>query len=87
MNKSELAAAVAAKSGLSSADAAKAVNAIIETITEEVTAGNKVSVQGFGTFSLKERAARTVKSPKTGEVIQVPAKKVGKFAPGSALKF
>ena len=87
MNKSELAAAVAAKAGLSNADAVKAVSAVIDTITAEVAAGNKVTVQGFGSFSLKERAARTAKNPKTGEVIQVAAKKVGKFSAGSAFKF
>jgi DNA-binding protein HU-beta len=87
MNKSELAAAVSSVTGLSKADAGRAVDAVIDTITAEVAAGNKVAVQGFGTFALKERAARTAKNPKTGEVIQVAAKKVGKFTPGSNLKF
>lgn len=87
MNKSELAAAVAAKTGLTAAKAAEVVNALVDTITSEVAGGGKVALQGFGTFSLKERAARTAKNPKTGAVIQVEAKKVGKFTAGASLKF
>lgn len=87
MNKSELSAAIAAKTGLTGVKAAEVVNAVILTITEEIEAGNKVSIQGFGAFSLRERAARVSKNPKTGADIQVPAKKVGKFTPGSGLKF
>lgn len=86
MNKSELAAAVAAKTELSSAKAAEAVAAVIDIITAEVLGGNKVALQGFGTFVLKERAARTAKNPNTGETIQVAAKKVAKFTPGSGLQ-
>ena len=86
-NKSELAAAVATRTGSSTSDAVKAVNAVIDAITDEVTSGGKVSLQGFGTFSLRDRAARTAKNPKTGETVQIAAKKVGKFTPGSNLKF
>jgi len=87
MNKSELAAALATTTGLSHAKAYEAVNAILDTITSEVAGGGKVALQGFGTFSLKDRAARIAKNPKTGEIIQVAAKKVGKFSAGSAFKF
>lgn len=87
MNKSELAAALAAKTGLTAAKSAEVVSALVDTITSEVAGGGKVAIQGFGTFSLKERAARTAKNPKTGEAIQVAAKKVGKFTAGASFKF
>lgn len=87
MNKSELAAALAAKTGLTAAKSAEVVSALVDTITSEVAGGGKVAIQGFGTFSLKERAARTAKNPKTGAVIQVAAKKVGKFTAGASFKF
>jgi DNA-binding protein HU-beta len=86
MTKSELVAAVAAKTELSSAKTAEVVNAIVEAIIAEVKGGGKVSIQGFGTFSQKERAARTAKNPNTGATIQVAAKKVAKFSPGSGFQ-
>lgn len=86
MNKSELAAAVAAKTELSSAKAAEVVAAVLDTIVAEVKGGGKVAIQGFGTFVQKERAARTAKNPNTGETIQVAAKKVAKFTPGSGFQ-
>jgi len=87
MNKSELASAVAEKTGLTAVKSAEVINAVIETITAEMVGGNKVTLQGFGAFVLKERAARTSRNPKTGEAVQVPAKKVAKFTPGTGLKF
>lgn len=87
MNKSELAAALAAKTGLTAAKSAEVVNSLVDIITAEVSGGGKVALQGFGTFSLKERAARTAKNPNTGEAIQVAAKKVGKFTAGASFKF
>lgn len=86
MNKSELAAAVAAKTELPAAKAAEVVTAVVDTIIAEVLGGGKVSIQGFGTFVQKERAARTAKNPNTGETIQVAAKKVAKFTPGSGFQ-
>jgi DNA-binding protein HU-beta len=86
MNKTELIAVIAAKTGLTTTKSAEVVNAVIETITTEVTGGGKVVFQGFGSFSLKERAARTAKNPQTGETIQVAAKKVAKFTPGSGFQ-
>ncbi len=85
MNKSELAAAIATKTGLSNSQAVEAVSAFAEIITGEMEAGNKVSVQGFGAFSSKVRAARTARNPKTGGTVDVPAKRVVKFTPGSGL--
>jgi DNA-binding protein HU-beta len=81
MNKSELAAAIATKTGLSNSQAVEAVSAFAEIITGEMEAGNKVSVQGFGAFSSKVRAARTARNPKTGGTVDVPAKRVVKFPP------
>jgi len=86
MNKTELAAAVAARTELPSNKAAEVIAAVIDTITAEVLGGGKVTIQGFGTFVLKERAARTAKNPNTGATIQVAAKKVAKFTPGSGFQ-
>lgn len=90
MNKSEFIDAVASKSGLSKADAAKAVAAIFDieggVITDTVLSGEKVTVTGFGTFALKERAARQGFNPVTKERISIPASKSMKFGAGVALK-
>ncbi|MBO7341295.1 MAG: HU family DNA-binding protein [Clostridia bacterium] len=86
MNKAELIQAVAAKSGLSKKDAEAAVAAVIESVTDALKAGDKVSLVGFGTFAVKARAARTGKNPQTGEEIQIAACKVPAFAAGKALK-
>lgn len=86
MNKSELIDAVAERSGLTKADTTKAVNAWIETLTEAMQRGDDVVLVGFGTFSVKERAARAGRNPKTGEVLHIPASKSPAFKPGKALK-
>lgn len=85
MNKTDLINAIAAESGLSKADAAKAWNAATAAIANAVKAGDKVALVGFGTFAASERPARQGKNPRTGETIEIPAKTVVKFKPGSDL--
>jgi len=75
MNKSELISAIAEKSGLSKVDAKKALEATLETISDEVKAGGKVVLVGFGTFSVSERSARKGINPRTKKPINIPAKK------------
>ena len=86
MNKAELIQAVAAKSGLTKKDAEAAVAAAIDSITEALKAGDKVSLVGFGNFVVKARAARIGKNPQTGEAIEIAACKVPAFVAGKALK-
>ncbi|MCM1115163.1 MAG: HU family DNA-binding protein [Clostridium sp.] len=86
MNKTELAAAVAAKANLSKKDAEAAVAAVFDSVKEALADGDKVALIGFGTFSVKERAARTGLNPRTKETITIPAAKVPAFKAGSALK-
>ena len=86
MNKTELIAALAAKTELSKKDAEKALNAVVETITEALKAGDKVALVGFGTFEAKERPARVARNPRTGEEIKVEASKNPAFKAGKALK-
>ncbi len=85
MNKSELINAMAAESGLSKVDSKKALDAFINAVGKAMKAGEKVSLVGFGTFSVSERAARTGINPSTKETIEIPAKKVVKFKPGTEL--
>ena len=86
MNKTELVAAVAAKADLSKKDADAAVAAVFDAIKEALADGDKVALVGFGTFAVKERAARTGLNPRTKETITIPAAKVPSFKAGSALK-
>ncbi len=86
MNKTDLIAKVTKDAGLTKAQAAKAVNAVIDGITEALKKGDKVILVGFGTFKVVSRKARTARNPKTGKEIKVPAKKAPKFIPGKALK-
>lgn len=86
MNKTELVAAVAAKTELSKKDAELALNAFIETVQEAVKADDKVQLVGFGTFEARERSAREGKNPQTGEKIQIAACKVPAFKAGKAFK-
>ena len=81
MNKTELIAAVAEKSGMAKVDAKKAVDAAIEALAGAMAAGDRVAIPGLGTFNVSERAARTGKNPRTGEQITIAAKKVVKFKP------
>ena len=86
MNKTELVAAVAEKTGLSKKDSEKAVNAAFETITASLVEGKKVQLVGFGAFEVKERNARVGRNPKTKEQIEIPASRVAVFKTGKALK-
>ena len=86
MNKTELIAEVAAKTGLAKKDAEKAVNAALDTVTEALAKGDKVQLVGFGGFELKHREARMGRNPKTKESIEIPASKVPVFKAGKALK-
>lgn len=86
MNKAELIAAVAEKAGISKKDSEKAVNAAFDSITEALAAGEKVQLVGFGSFEVKERAARIGRNPKTKEEIEIPASSVASFKAGKALK-
>lgn len=86
MNKTELVDAVAADAELSKADAAKAVDAVLNSVTGALKQGDKVSLVGFGVFSVRERAARQGRNPKTGQSITIPAGKTPGFKAGKALK-
>lgn len=86
MNKTELVAAVAEKTGMSKKDSEKAVNAAFDSITEALVAGEKVQLVGFGAFEVKERNARVGRNPKTKETIEIPASVVPVFKAGKALK-
>lgn len=86
MNKSEFIQAMAEKSGLSVKDATAALNATLETIQESLRKGEPVSFVGFGTFEVKERAARTGRNPQTKQPVEIPASKVPSFKAGKSLK-
>ena len=86
MNKADLVAAVAEKTGISKKDSEKAVNAAFDAITVALVAGDKVQLVGFGAFETKERSARVGRNPKTKEEIQIPASRVPAFKAGKALK-
>ena len=86
MNKTELINAVAAKAEISKKDAEKALAAVLGSIEDALKAGDKVQLIGFGTFEVKERAARTGHNPKTGESIEIAAAKGPSFKAGAALK-
>ena len=85
MNKSELISSMAEKSGLTKADAGKALDAMIASVTEGLTNGDRIALVGFGSWTVEQRNARTGRNPRTGEEIQIPAKKVVKFKPGAGL--
>lgn len=86
MNRVELVAAMAEKSGISKKDAEKALNAFMDTVKEELQAGKKVQLVGFGTFEVTTRAARESRNPQTGAKMQLPATKTPKFKAGKPLK-
>lgn len=86
MTKAELISAVAEKSELTKKDSDKAVTAVIEAITEALVNGDKVSLVGFGTFEVKNRAARKGINPRTKEPMPIPASKLPAFKAGKALK-
>ena len=86
MNKAELIAAVAEKTGLSKKDTEAVVSASLEVITESLAQGEKVQLVGFGSFETKARAARIGRNPRTKEEIKIPASKLPVFKAGKALK-
>lgn len=85
MNKNELVSAVSEKAELTKVDAKKAIDAVVESITEALKAGDKVALVGFGTFSVTERPERQGVNPSNGAAITIPAKKIAKFKPGQDL--
>lgn len=86
MNKSELIEAIAASADIPKAAAGRALDAMVDSITGALKKGDQVALVGFGTFAVKERAARTGRNPRTGDEINIPAAKVPGFKAGKALK-
>jgi DNA-binding protein HU-beta len=86
VNKTELIDAVAEGADISKAAATRAVDTMLDSISKTLATGNQVTLVGFGTFSVKQRAARTGRNPRTGEPIDIPAAKVPGFKAGKALK-
>ena len=85
MNKNELIAAMAEKSGLTKVDAGKALDAYMDAVKESLAKDEKVTLIGFGTFEAVQRPARTARNPRTGESIKIKAKKAAKFKAGKGL--
>ena len=85
MNKTELIDAIAKSADMTKADAGKALTGVTDAITKAMSTGDSVTLVGFGTFSVSERAARTGRNPSTGKEIKIAAKKVAKFKPGKGL--
>ena len=85
MNKSELIAAIAEEAGISKSDAGSALDAFVNTVTNGLAKGDRISLVGFGTWSVDERAARTGRNPRTGESIEIAARNVVKFKVGATL--
>ena len=86
MNKTEFIAAVAEKAEISKKDSEKALKAFVDVVAEQLKAGDKVQLVGFGTFEVSERAAREGRNPQTGETMEIKASKTPKFKAGKALK-
>ena len=86
MNKTELIDAVSSSADMSKADATRAVDAVVDNITEALRKGDSVTLVGFGTFEVRERAARAGRNPQTGETIQIKASKAPAFKAGKAFK-
>lgn len=86
VNKNDLVATVAERTGLTKRDSEKAVNAVIDSIQDALARGDKVSLVGFGTFEVRERGARTGRNPQTGAVINIPATRVPSFRAGKQLR-
>lgn len=85
MNKGDLVNKIAEETGLSKAQSSDALNSVLNAVTDALKAGDKVTLIGFGTFSLSLRSARTGRNPQTGEAIDIPAKVSAKFKPGKDL--
>ena len=86
MNKAELIEAIAAAADIPKAAAGRALDAMVDSVADSLKKGDQVVLVGFGTFSVKERAARTGRNPQTGEPIQIAAAKIPSFKAGKALK-
>ena len=86
MNKNDLIDAVAERTGLAKSDSARAVEAVLGTITDALKGGDAVALSGFGSFVAKVRAARTGRNPRTGEPVAIPASRAPAFKAGKALK-
>ena len=86
MNKNELIASIASEAGLTKADAGKALDAFISSITTALKGGDEVRLVGFGTFAVTKRAATTGRNPRTGETIKIKARKPAKFKAGKTLQ-
>jgi len=86
MNKAELVAAIAAKTGATKKSEEESLNAFVEVVTEALKKGDKVQLVGFGSFEVIKRAARKGRNPQTKEEIKIPASKAPKFKAGKALK-
>ena len=86
MNKAELISAISTEASLTKADSSRALDAIISTVSGELGKGNSVQLTGFGTFEVRDRAARQGRNPKTGEAIQIKASKNPAFKAGKLLK-
>ena len=86
MNKSDLIDEMAENGGMSKADAGRALEAFVDAVTRQLKYGNSISLVGFGTFSVKHRAARMGRNPRTGEAIQIKASNVPSFKAGKGLK-
>ena len=86
MNKTELIDAMASKTGLTKKNAEAALNAFVETVSEQLAKGDKISLVGFGTFEVAERAEREGRNHQTGETMKIAASKAPKFKAGKALK-
>lgn len=86
MNKSELIEAIAESADISKAAAGRAIDAVVESVTNALKNGDQVTLIGFGTFSVKDRAARTGRNPQTGAEIQIAAAKIPSFKAGKGLK-
>ena len=85
MNKTELVAAIAESAEITKADASRALQALLDTVTTTLSKGESIALTGFGTFSVAKRAARTGRNPSTGKSIKIPAKTVAKFKAGKGL--
>lgn len=86
MNKSQLVEAVSKDSGLSKADSARALDALVQTVTKALKKGDDVAISGFGKWSVARRRARTGRNPQTGEAVKIKASKAPKFTAGATLK-
>ena len=86
MKKTELVEAIATKAGLTKADAARALDAMVEVVTKALSKGERVPVAGFGTFNVSRREAREARNPRTGEKLKIAARNAVTFKAGTALK-